>query len=373
MAARLREQILRDGPISFRDWMASALYDPECGYYQRSDLPRWGRAGDYRTAPETSQAFGATFGQYFADCFDLMGNPDEAVIAEVGAGAGDFAYSCLSFLQDYQPAFFDTTTYLIDEVSRSSQKKLRQKLKGLGAKVKFGPVFDEPTEPRTGIIFSNELLDAFPVTRVVVKQGNLREMRVAVDRNGGFCWNTDHDAELVFAEYLDEVGLFLAEGQTADISLDARDWWSSTANALEHGYLITVDYGGEAVELFAPGIRPDGSLRAIADHQLQLDPLASPGRLDLTSSVDWTTIRKVGEAAGLETVFFGGLDRFLLEAGALDVLEQLAEERDDATVVGLRHSVRELILPGGLAGSFQVLVQRKSPQQVPADTPPELI
>jgi SAM-dependent MidA family methyltransferase len=370
LAAQLREQILREGPISFRDWMASALYDSEFGYYQRSDLRRWGRAGDYRTAPETSQVFGATFGQYFADCFDLLGNPDQAVICEAGAGGGDFADACLIFLQDYQPAFFETVSYRIDEISRSSQKKIRRKLKSFGDKLKFESVFGEPAARWDGIIFSNELLDAFPVTRVMVKDGELRELRVAADRSGGFCWDTERDADLVFAEYLDEVGLFLVEGQTGDISLGARDWWSRAANMLRNGFLITVDYGNEAVELFAHGVRPDGSLRALADHQLQLDPLASPGRLDLTSSVDWTTIRNAGEAAGLETVFFGGLDRFLLEAGALDVLEQLAEERDEATVVSLRHSVRDLILPGGLAGSFQVLVQRKSPLQVLSDALP---
>lgn len=339
--------------------MAAALYDPEYGYYQRSDLPRWGRTGDYRTAPETSPVFGATFGQYFADCFDLLGNPDQSVIREVGAGGGEFAHACLTYLQDYQPGFFAGVVYLIDEISSSSQKKIRKKLKPFGKQTRVAPRPDETPEGWTGIVFANELLDALPVTRVTVKDGNLRELRVGTERNGGFCWNTEQEADLDFAEYLDERGLFLAEGQTADISLDARDWWTQAATRLEHGYLITVDYGHEAIELFAPGVRPDGSLRAIADHQLQLDPLAAPGRLDLTSSVDWTTIRNAGEAAGLETFFFGGLDRFLLEAGVLDVLEHLAEERDDAAVAGLRHSVRELILPGGLAGSFQVLVQRR--------------
>lgn len=337
--------------------MAAALYEPELGYYQRSDLPRWGRTGDYRTAPETSPVFGATFGQYFADSFDLLGSPEEANIREVGPGGGDFAAACLTFLHDYQPDFFPSVVYSADEISIASQRKLRKKLKLFSSQVRVGHSPHVSSPGWTGIVFANELLDAFPVTRVRVKDGNLRELRVTTDRNGGFCWYTEQDADLTLAEYLDDVGLFLAEGQTADISLDARDWWVQTATDLAHGYLITVDYGHEAADLFAPGVRPDGSLRAIADHQLQLDPLAAPGRLDLTSSVDWTTIRNAGETAGLETIFFGGLDRFLLEAGALDVLEQLAEERDEATVAALRQSVRDLILPGGLAGSFQVLVQ----------------
>src|SRR5438876_1111894 len=66
IAERLAEQIRRDGPITFYDWMLAALYDAHDGYYLRSDLERWGREGDYRTSPETSALFAATFARYFA-------------------------------------------------------------------------------------------------------------------------------------------------------------------------------------------------------------------------------------------------------------------------------------------------------------------
>jgi SAM-dependent MidA family methyltransferase len=51
LAERLKEQIRASGPMPFRDWMWAALYDPESGYYNRSDLQRWGREADYRTSP----------------------------------------------------------------------------------------------------------------------------------------------------------------------------------------------------------------------------------------------------------------------------------------------------------------------------------
>src|SRR4051812_42541975 len=62
LPARLRQRIKSDGPITFHDWMAAALYDEHDGYYRRT--VRQGRAGDYRTAPETSPLFGATFANY---------------------------------------------------------------------------------------------------------------------------------------------------------------------------------------------------------------------------------------------------------------------------------------------------------------------
>jgi SAM-dependent MidA family methyltransferase len=73
LAERLREQIRREGAISFHDWMAAALYDEREGYYRRTDLTRWGRTGDYRTSPERSPLFAATFARYFASLYDELG------------------------------------------------------------------------------------------------------------------------------------------------------------------------------------------------------------------------------------------------------------------------------------------------------------
>ena len=65
LATRLRERIAREGPMTFHDWMEAALYDAEDGYYC-GDRIRWGREGDYRTSPERSDLFAATFARYFA-------------------------------------------------------------------------------------------------------------------------------------------------------------------------------------------------------------------------------------------------------------------------------------------------------------------
>src|SRR3954462_9033191 len=72
LAERLRARIKREGAITFRDWMEAALYDARDGYYCRPDRKRWGRAGDYRTAPERSPLFAATFARYFARWYDEL-------------------------------------------------------------------------------------------------------------------------------------------------------------------------------------------------------------------------------------------------------------------------------------------------------------
>lgn len=99
LAARLRARIRESGPISFRDWMEAALYDRRDGYYQREDLTRWGRSGDYRTGPERSTLFAATFAGYFADFYRRLGSPESFTIYEAGAGAGHFALGVLDALR----------------------------------------------------------------------------------------------------------------------------------------------------------------------------------------------------------------------------------------------------------------------------------
>src|SRR6201986_3558242 len=91
LAARLLAKIRREGALTFRDWMASALYDERDGYYSRSDLERWGRAGDYRTSPERSPLFASTFARYFVSLHEELGSPNSLDFIEAGGGAGRFA------------------------------------------------------------------------------------------------------------------------------------------------------------------------------------------------------------------------------------------------------------------------------------------
>src|SRR3954462_6477428 len=86
LAERLRARIEREGAITFRDWMEAALYDARDGYYCRRDLKRWGRTGDYRTSPERSLLFAATFAGYFAKLYEELGTPETWSIFEAGSG-----------------------------------------------------------------------------------------------------------------------------------------------------------------------------------------------------------------------------------------------------------------------------------------------
>jgi SAM-dependent MidA family methyltransferase len=358
LADRLRQRIKEEGPIVFRDWMEAALYDPREGYYCRQGQ-RWGRAGDYRTSSERSPLFAATFARYFASLYEGLGRPECWTIMESGAGEGHFAEIVLGTLQQRFPEVFAATNYVLDEVSPASTAAAKVRLERFGDRVEFGPI--EHTQiTGAGIIFSNELLDAFPVHRVTLSHGELRELYVALDHRDEFAWVTGSLSTPQLAEYFKVVGVELThEGQVADVNLAIARWLSEAAKCLSRGYLITVDYGAEATDLYTAPERRQGTLRAFRRHEFR-DPLADPGQNDLTTTVDWTYVKRLGEKVGLEIIDFQRQDQFLLHAGLLEELELMTDQaEDEAENTRLRTSAREMILPAGMASSFQVLVQKK--------------
>jgi SAM-dependent MidA family methyltransferase len=361
LAKRLRERIEREGLISFRDWMECALYDPHEGYYCRTGHERWGRAGDYRTSPERSPLFAATFARYFAALYEELGAPEVWTIFEAGAGRGDFALGVLLTLSELFPRVFDATLYVIDEASADANARLKEKLADFESKLVFRHLAEFEASSLTGVIFSNELLDAFPVHRVIMRDGQLLELCVCVDDTGAFVWVETEATTERLADYFESIGVRLAEGQVAEVNLAAGDWIRMASTVIKSGFLITVDYGHEAAHLYDPNLRPEGTLRAFQRHRLMPDALVNPGKQDLTTSLDWTYLKHVGQSARLQLVCFERQDKFLLRAGLLEELaRQTAQAPEPAAAISLQLSAREMILPGGMSASFQVLIQKKN-------------
>ena len=341
--------------------MQAALYDPNGGYYQRSDRERWGREGDYRTSPERSVLFAATFARYFARLYDELGRPATWTIVEFGAGAGSFAAGVLDTLARQFPVVFDATHYVVCEVSQDAVARAREQL---GDRVRFISGWDQISIDR-GVVFSNELLDAFPVHRVVQSEHGLRELYVTIDSSGSFSWSEGPLSTPRLDEFWREYSPKLSVGQIIEINLGIDDWFTQAAHKLADGFVITVDYGAEAPDLYDSKLRPNGTLRGFARHEFVDDVLAEPGACDITASVNWTQVKTTGARLGLEVVDFALQDKFLLQAGFLAELQyQLGRAGSEAEKLTLTTGARDMILPGGMASSFQVLVQRRVKKEV---------
>jgi SAM-dependent MidA family methyltransferase len=359
LAEQLHERIQREGPITFCEWMRTALYDAAGGYYRKPQHQIWGRRGDYRTSPERSDLFAATFARYFASLYQQLGNPRSFSIVEIGGGAGHFAFGVLQTLRTHHPQVFAATRYVLDEISEPAQTAARQRLIAFADRLEFASSEDLEIDP--GIVFTNELLDAFPIHRVTVIDGKLCEFFVTLGLDEQFEWMIAPPSTPRLAEYLKRHEICFREGQVAEISLDTEEWLAKVAAKLSRGFLITVDYGAEAAELYSSGGRQYGTLRGFRHHAFVENVLAAPGDNDLTSTINWTAVRTTGDKVGLRTLQFSRQDKFMIAAGLLDQLAVQFENASEAEKIRLSTAAREMILPNGMAASFHVLVQEKMP------------
>jgi SAM-dependent MidA family methyltransferase len=354
LASRLEAQIQRDGPITFREWMEAALYDPEAGYYAK-DRERWGRDGDYRTSPEKTELFAATFARYFAKLYQQLDPPDGWTIVECGGGDGHFAHGVLETLRDQHRQVFDQTTYVFAEFVQTP----REKLELFRERVHYVSLNDLSSTPN-GVFFSNELLDAFPVHQVIKKEGELKEIYVTLNAAGEFIFTTGPISTPEVVMFCNELPQQLEEGQIIEVNPGIRGWFETVSQKLERGFVISVDYGADESELYSFQTRPQGSLRAYSKHKFVENILSDPGGYDITTSVDWSYVGRVGESVGLKVVQFERQDRFLLEEGLLEELQKrTASSVSEGERAALATGAREMIMPNGMAASFQVLVQEK--------------
>jgi SAM-dependent MidA family methyltransferase len=331
--------------------MEAALYDAGEGYYNRGDLKRWGKEADYRTSPERSELFAATFARYFVRLYEELERPPAWTILESGGGDGTFAHGVLRTLAEYYPQVLEATRYFFDEASPDAVTRAREALGDFNDRVTFGRRADfQSVEP--WIFFSNELLDAFPVHRLV-SDG---EFYVTLDEAGNFAWTTGKFSSPLLKKYAKK----LSPGQIIEVNLAIDDWLASIVAKMKRGYVITVDYGAEEDELYDPSLRPQGTLRGFSGHGFVEDVLSAPGEYDITANVNWTQVMAAAERLGLRVVEFESQNRFLLRSGLLESLvRSLKGIENKADQARLTTGARDMILPGGMASSFQVLVLKR--------------
>jgi SAM-dependent MidA family methyltransferase len=350
LVERVRDEIRRDGPMTFARFMELALYDPDGGYY-RANAARPGREGDFLTAPELHPIFGATLSTGLREIWERIGRPDPFTIREHGAGTGALALSVLGAVDD--PDFRAAIRYQPVEVDPRRVTAFADRLASAG----FGDAIGAPTdEPFHGVVIANEVLDALPVHRVRQRGGALREIAVAINADGAFVEVEIEPSTPALAARLADDGIELVDGQTAEICLALDDWVASAVDPLTRGLLLLIDYGAPAAELYDPVRRRDGTLRAYVRHHVHDDPYRFIGRQDLTAHVDVTAVERAAHAAGLTTVGITTQAEALMGLGIQDRLQAI--QADPATTMEaytlLRSSLLRLLDPAAM-GRFRVL------------------
>jgi SAM-dependent MidA family methyltransferase len=361
--ALILDRIRQRGPLTAAEYMALALYAPGAGYYARA-ARRSGRTGDFVTSVDAGPWFGRLLAVQFATWLremDGLGGPAPRDLVEAGAGNGRLSRDVLDALASSQPDLYERLTVRLVERSEAARAEHGAVLSGHAARL--GSSADTLPSNVNGIIFANELLDAFPVHVVIGTPEGLREVYVDARPDDRLIERQGPPSTPALAEYLDEVGIALGPAQRAEINLEALAWVREAARCLARGYLVIIDYGHEAAALYSTE-RPGGTLTSFSRHMADApatdEPgtpawLAAPGDRDLTAHIDLTSIRRAAEAAGLHTVLVTDQTRFLLDiAGRSDVLAVLSSEASQHD----RLLLKTLLVPGGLGTTHKVMVFR---------------
>ncbi len=352
LVARIHAEIAASGPIPFARFMELALYDPDGGYY-RGGTARPGRDGDFLTAPETHPIFGAALARGVDEVWQRLGRPDPFVLREYGAGTGTLAVAILDGLETAGSDLARVLRYQPVEVEPRRVDAIAARFEGADrAGVLVDPGGREPIE---GLVLANEVLDALPVHRVVVRDGVLREVLVG-SRDGVFIDIESEPSTHALAGRLAAAGVTLATGQRAEICLAVDVWMAEAAAGLRRGALLLIDYGYPATELYDPIRRRDGTLRAYLRHRVHDDPYIHVGRQDLTAHVDITAVERVAAAAGLMHLGTTTQAEFLVGLGIQDLLQSI--QADPATTLQdyllVRSALMRMLDPGAM-GRFRVM------------------
>ncbi len=356
----LLDRIATDGPMTFARFMEACLYEPGLGYYT-SPGRKVGAEGDFYTSSNVHSLFGRLLAREICRMWQELGRPDTFQIVEMGAAGGRLACDIMDGVRDLEPELYRTVTYRLIEKEPSLREAQRSLLHEHGVHL----AWSTPEELAagsvtfTGCLVSNELVDALPVHLVEMTADGVREVFVTADGDRfGELLAPPSTPEL--AAYLERIETVLGPGQRAEIRLAALNWLKDVAAALERGFILTIDYGYLAPELYGP-MRRNGTLLCYYRHTVEENPFLRVGLQDMTAHVDFTTLSRFGETLGISTVWYGEQYRFLLAAGMMQelaVMEMRAANEKEA--IKDRLALKKLMLPdGGMGDTFKVLVQAK--------------
>jgi SAM-dependent MidA family methyltransferase len=346
----------RGGVIGFDAFMRLALYAPGLGYYS-AGATKLGAAGDFVTAPEISNLFSRCLARQTADVLRNMGGD----VLELGAGSGRMAADILTELAalDCLPA-----RYLILEVSADLAARQRERLAQLPAelsrRVQWLTRWPEP--PIRGVVLANEVLDAMPVERFVLRAApagiGVFGLGVAVEGER-FVWRETSptpEAMHAIADIVEALPAPLPDGYVSEVCLSFQPWIASLAAHLEEGVALLIDYGLPRAQLYHPE-RVNGTLRCHFRHRAHDDPFINVGLQDITAWVDFTRVAEAADAAGLEVLGFATQAGFLIGAGIEAVLttDMQAAAADMKAQTRIAGEARRLLLPGEMGEVFKVI------------------
>jgi SAM-dependent MidA family methyltransferase len=361
--------IKKNGRITFAQFMQACLYSPRGGFYSaRGDRINT----HFGTSPTSHPVFGALIARQLEQMWHILGDPPLFHVIEVGSGDGALARSILNACNrtaprlaqalryvavDYQPRWLPSPTYTCDphdgfgnRMSPSGQDATSevQQVQAQGAQAFRNVV---------GCVLCNELIDNFPAHRFAIQGGRVKEVFVTL-AEGNLTEVLDEPSSPLIEKRLTGLGLSLAEGYRGEVNLAMEDWTDQLSRALDRGFILTIDYGQLAADLYSPE-NSQGTMVCYNRHVVGSDPYHHIGQQDITCHVDFTSLMRLGDRRGLATVGYALQSHFLANLGFSSFLDALWKQGLSAARTGLSRIAMMALVDPEEYGDFKVLAQVK--------------
>jgi SAM-dependent MidA family methyltransferase len=344
-AALIRDRLIAAGGwLAFDQFMELALYAPGLGYYSAGSA-KLGASGDFVTAPEVSDLFSQCVARQCADVLAETGGE----ILELGAGTGRMAATILQSLAEIGVL---PDRYAILEVSADLSDRQRMRMQQLAPELRERVVWLNrlPETSIRGVMLANEVLDALPFHRFVVRGGCVHELGVGLEGDS-FAWQEKPTAPAAADTLIRELPFPLPGDYTSELCLRVEPWIASVGRCLDQGALLLFDYGLPRAHYYHPQ-RTDGTLRCYFKQRAHDNPFINIAVQDITAWVDFTRVAEAALEAQLEVAGFATQAAFLLGTGIEALTAQATDVAERARLAG---EARRLLLPGEMGESFKVM------------------
>lgn len=337
LEGRLAARIAADGPITIADFMATALGDPEHGYYMRRDP--FGAAGDFITAPEISQMFGELIGLWAVETWRRMGCPASFILAELGPGRGTLMADALRAAR-VSPDFLAAARIALVETSPHLRAVQQRTL--AGRPILFADAINALPNEGPLITIANEFFDALPIRQFVRRPDGFAERMIGLV-DGRLAFGLRQGALLPGAPS------GLPTGAMIEVSPAATAIATSLATriAKEGGALLAIDYGHDG--------GTGDTLQAMRRHGT-VGVLEAVGEADLTAHVDFAALARAARAGGASAAPLLTQGDFLLRLGLLERAGRLGAGKPAATQEAISAAVERLAGPEAMGTLFKVLL-----------------
>jgi SAM-dependent MidA family methyltransferase len=265
---------------SFESFMHRCLHHPQRGYYSRNINSIGGHRADFTTAPQLSNLPAKAIASWAAQA---MKKSKTTNLIEIGPGLGTLSQQILQHL----PPLLRLRTKL--HLVESSPKLSSFQKNNLQSKASYHTDIISCLNHCNGhaIIFSNELVDAFPVR--IFQRSHDQWLELFLDHS---------NTPLVLEKFIQPTSLPISSAFSINFPLNQRvevhesyhNWLKSWLPSWKRGQILTIDYGNTIDNLYHR--RPNGSIRAYLLHQLITShPIyQNQGLQDITSDVNFTDL-----------------------------------------------------------------------------------